>query len=288
MTLMVVAFNGNNRPSIDEINAVAMFLLAHGNSDVIETVKYLTPLQLQSLSLDRWGFWIEREIKSVAISADRVLRECHTDLYPYDIAVTAALILFAHHFPKARVTSNSGFSNWKTGQSLVREATNKDLPIPIGEHRIEWITYPKPVDFAAWSHDVAAVIEIAGVPLAGTDGTGSPVITDAEVSFNGVGDDAYDPFCIVRDMKPDNGEAWVIQTYDKPYSVIVLAALILWAYHHRLSDYDIPNPAQLEYWPVYTNIERDAWRHGRDLVARATGISLNVDYSWGEMIISPL
>ncbi len=61
-----------------------------------------------------------------------------------------------------------------------------------------------------------------GIPLAGWDGEGEPVITAEEIRFNGVGDDAHETFAIVAG---ETGFAFC-KTARKPYDAIVVAILI--------------------------------------------------------------
>jgi len=49
----------------------------------------------------------------------RPVERCKTERKPYDLAVVATLIIFAHHFPDASVTSDGDREDWVAGLALV-------------------------------------------------------------------------------------------------------------------------------------------------------------------------
>jgi hypothetical protein len=85
-------------------------------------------------------------------------------------------------------------------------------------------------------HGVCAIAVAEGIKLAGPDGTGSLVLTQDTIAFNGVGDEAHESFWI--DRVPE-APAWksadsekekffsFCKTANKPYDPVVVAALCL-------------------------------------------------------------
>ncbi len=210
---------------------------------------------------------------------------CKTRQKVYDVAVTAALILLAHHFPDScRVTSDGLLYEWFAGLELAERATGLDLHIPIYSHKL-W--YPESLSreiFGRWSADVQRVLSATEVSLAGPDRIGHPMTSPALVAFNGVGDDGYDPFYVSYFNVPNDGRTlrhgwvyWECQTMGnagKRYDEVVMAALILFAHHFfppKMREY--PGPGD---YMLYSKADDDAWKRGAALVEQATGLRKHV------------
>ncbi len=169
--------------------------------------------------------------------------------------------------------------DWRIGYEIAKRIEGRSLPMPIGRYILE---YALPLDadaFAAWSRDVATVIATADIPLAGADGTGSPIATPRLVAFNGAGADAYDPFVIAPDSlqgpRTKQYPLLTVQTLDKPYGGIVTAALILWLHYF----------AWKPYGTVVTKSDPAEWERGRDLILRATGVPFTVTIRGGSVTV---
>jgi hypothetical protein len=207
---------------------------------------------------------------------------CKTNGKPYDIAVTASLILLAHHFPKeCRVWSDGRLDDWQHGLALAQGATGLTLVIPIYEHTLQTLYALPPDGYAEWSHDIARIIRVAGVPLAGPDGTDEPIITPTLVAFNGPSDEGYDPFylpCVgLPEWEHNQSYNWMLRRHrdlgtflsvltmgnaGKRYDIVVMAALLLCLIY-------FPDPIKL-----YSDGDSDVWARTCSLVQRATCLIL--------------
>lgn len=210
---------------------------------------------------------------------------CKTRQKIYDIAVTAALILLAYHFPDScRVTSDGLLYEWLAGLELAERTTGLKLQIPIYSHKL-W--YPESLSretFANWSADMQKVISATDVPLAGPDGIGQPIAAPGFVAFNGIGQDAYDPFFLSCFSVPNDGRTlrhgwvyWECQTMGnagRRYDQVVIAALILFAHHFFPAE--AADSRRMESYQLWTKSDENTWQHGADLVWRATGVRKHV------------
>jgi len=209
---------------------------------------------------------------------DWVHFSCKTGRKPYDTVVTASLALFAHYFPRlCEVKSDGKAAEWQAGLSLAREATGVPVLNPSYTHFWNEAQTLDPAEFAAWSADLARVIAISGIRLAGPDGTGDPVISPTRVAFNGAGDDAYGPFLLTledNDYMRDYYDCMICKTGQRPYDRVVTAALILLAHHLPA----VLLPAILTHsGPIFeTSGTATDWGPGLALAQRATGRSLTI------------
>ena len=92
--------------------------------------------------------------------------------------------------------------------------------------------------FARAAEDCRRAFALIGIPLAGADGEGAPVITDDRIVFNGPAGAGCEPFRIHRCEKDRRGGAttWSFcKTGRAPYDVCVQMALIV--LKHHLSDH---------------------------------------------------
>ena len=99
-------------------------------------------------------------------------------------------------------------------------------------------------------------IEKTNVPMAGGDGTGDPILTDEEISINGVGNDSHETFYLTK-IKHRDFE--FCKTVRKPYDEVVCA--ISWYLKKNL-----PNKIKIGSDGEFGNTE---WKRGRSLYKRA-------------------
>lgn len=205
---------------------------------------------------------------------------------PYDIAVIAALILFAHHFDGiCHVSSDYLYRDWKAGLALAQRATGLSLIIPWFRRRWERARLLPAENFRAWRDDVTRVIATANIPLAGPDGTGEPILTDTLVAFNGVGVDGSEPLRFSREYDPADGgqpwyaEGWIVGSIatqgnqGKRYDIVVAAAMMLLNTH-----FPVPINLQVPVTELLAAVEvndgglgDEEWLPGLWLAADATG-----------------
>lgn len=91
--------------------------------------------------------------------------------------------------------------------------------------------------FAAAVGDCKKLMKKLEVPLAGQDGTGSPIFRAGLIAFNGRSPEEYETFVIERLMEPA-GESMVFafcKTEHRPYDLCVQAALIVLKHHLGLA-----------------------------------------------------
>ena len=82
----------------------------------------------------------------------------------------------------------------------------------------------KVITWAMVCHDLRRVIDDAGIPLGGSDGSGLPVINEHEICFNGQGDDdSHEAFHVGRNTVHSD----FCKTERKPYDLIVCCALMI-------------------------------------------------------------
>ncbi len=209
---------------------------------------------------------------------------------PYDEVVTAALVLLDYYFPQeCAIRSDGKVKDWSAGIALARTATGLHVSVPAYAH--VWLDPPEMDSqaFSAWSSDIARVIEIAGISLAGRDGTGKPEITERRVAFNGTGSDARNPFIFAwhehRAYPPHDEQFYhhqICRTGQRPYDVVVTAALILLAF--RLPETLFASHslealfAQQEPDERYLESSGGSidWQPGLELARRATGLDLRI------------
>jgi hypothetical protein len=75
--------------------------------------------------------------------------------------------------------------------------------------------------------ELREVIKAAGIPLAGGHGTGQPVLDMVHICFNGKGEASHETFMISRGKI----EFEFCKTAQKPYDIVVCAALIILNHH---------------------------------------------------------
>ena len=80
-----------------------------------------------------------------------------------------------------------------------------------------------PNDFALLSRRCEEVVTAIGCKLAGWDGTGEPVFSSSEITFNGIKDESHDTFSIT--LAGDNN--CVVETNDHAYDLAVRCCLII-------------------------------------------------------------
>lgn len=88
--------------------------------------------------------------------------------------------------------------------------------------------------FAAAVKDIKKIMKHLGVPLAGGDGTGSPIFGAGEIIFNGATPSDYETFAIARTATARADEPKVFEfckTEHRPYDIGVQAALIVLKHH---------------------------------------------------------
>ena len=91
-----------------------------------------------------------------------------------------------------------------------------------------------PATFAAAVRDCRKTLPCTGVPLAGFDGTGQPVLEENAIVFNGVGKAACEPFEIHQTEFDRQGRAvfWAFcKTEHQPYDLCVQVALVILKHH---------------------------------------------------------
>lgn len=94
--------------------------------------------------------------------------------------------------------------------------------------------------------DAKAIIDAAGVPLGGADGTGEPELAEGRIAFNGADPDDYETFWLeaaapgAEDYGWQAGERihgpgwhWTFcKTARRPYDVVIGALLLRLAHHY--------------------------------------------------------
>ena len=93
------------------------------------------------------------------------------------------------------------------------------------------------VEFAHAAQDCSKMIDAIGLPLAGFDGSGEPIISDERIVFNGGPSAACEPFEIARVEFDRRGRGLVggfCKTEGLPYDLCVQAVLLI--LKHYLGD----------------------------------------------------
>jgi hypothetical protein len=75
--------------------------------------------------------------------------------------------------------------------------------------------------------DIKELIKIAGVKIAGGDGSGKPVINADEITFNGKDPESYETFGIT----PEPIRFDFCKTGVRPYDIVVAGALVILKHH---------------------------------------------------------
>lgn len=287
ITSTSVSFNGNERMSthrdwyIARVRATGLAAQATSAEQSMPISDAGVPLVISQRRSD--GSFL---LWSRADGRGWLWEACKTRGKPYDVAVTASLILFAHHFPDScRVSSDGNMHDWQPGLELAERATGLQLHVPIYSHKL-WYPDSLPMNvFRAWSEDVRKVIGTTDVQLAGPDGIRHPMVSPSVVAFNGVGDEGYDPFYISYNHVPNDGRGhrlgwvhWECQTMGnagKRYDEVVIAALILFAHHFFPTQDD--GSHTLQSYAIFSKGDEKAWKLGNDLVSRATGVQKRID-----------
>jgi len=88
--------------------------------------------------------------------------------------------------------------------------------------------------FAAAANEIRRVVGLAGVPLAGFEGSGEPVFMENSVVFNGVGNARCEPFKVHDTEFDRHGRPETFsfcKTQGLPYDLAVKAALVILKEH---------------------------------------------------------
>ena len=111
--------------------------------------------------------------------------------------------------------------------------------------------------WAQITSDLLRVIDEAGIPLAGADGTGRPVINAHEICFNGLGDDdSHETFAIER----MTGGSHFCKTARKPYDIIVCCALMI--VRHYIPSFTVKSDGDAEDWAEAVALCRRVLKYG--------------------------
>lgn len=105
-----------------------------------------------------------------------------------------------------------------------------------------------------------------GVPLAGRDGTGSPIFHAEEIAFNGKTPNDYETFSVARMVTARAGEPRVFhfcKTEQRPYDLCVQAALIVLA-HHLGEAITVSSDGDDAAWDTAWAVCQKSLGHGRD------------------------
>lgn len=86
--------------------------------------------------------------------------------------------------------------------------------------------------FADAAKDCRKILKHLGVPLAGRNGTGSPIFHADEIAFNGKSPHDYETFSVLRVIETgEPKEFQFCKTALRPYDICVQAALIVLRHH---------------------------------------------------------
>ena len=98
--------------------------------------------------------------------------------------------------------------------------------------------------------DCRRLLPLLSIPLAGGDGTGTPVLDSEVLMFNGVGDASYETCAICR-VEEDPGEGRRVfsfcKTEHRPYDLAVRAVLIVFQ-HHLRSQFKVSSDDHASAW----------------------------------------
>jgi len=124
-------------------------------------------------------------------------------------------------------------------------------------HYYTWHETPDPAALKSCIREMRQIIDARTNILAGPDGTGAVVISDANLVLNGIGDDAHEPFVF-----PNKLGFNFCKTAVKPYDEVVTACLLVARDHFPSSVLSIDSDGS---WS-----EGD-WRAGAELYASVLG-----------------
>ena len=104
------------------------------------------------------------------------------------------------------------------------------------------------------------------IPLAGGDGTGTPVCDSELLIFNGVGDASYETCAICRAEEDPGAGRRILsfcKTEHRPYDLAVRAVLIVFQ-HHLGSQFKVSSDDHASAWEAAQNICQQHLGYGAD------------------------
>jgi hypothetical protein len=120
-------------------------------------------------------------------------------------------------------------------------------------HYWTWKETPNKDSLKQCIKEMKQLVESRRTLLAGPDGEGKPILKSDQIEFNGVGENAHEPFIFPRE-KGFN----FCKTQWKPYNEVVVACLFVARDHFSPSQLEIASDGQ---------VEPDAFQDGRQLYA---------------------
>ncbi len=128
-------------------------------------------------------------------------------------------------------------------------------------HYFTWNHEPDPKQLAECLREMGAVLGAANGLVAGPEGTGKPLVGAKELSFNGVGEGAHEPFDFPGEQKFN-----FCKTAGKPYDAAVTACLLVARDHFPANVLEIASDGD---W------DDGAWDDGARLYEKALGRPAN-------------
>ena len=118
--------------------------------------------------------------------------------------------------------------------------------------------------FAKASIDCQKIMTNIGIPLAGFDGTGTPIFSHDTIVFNGLGDERYEPFEIHQTEFDRHGRPSIFQfckTNHAPYDLCVKVALVI-LNHYMPDELSVSSDGKESDWDDARKICLDAFGFG--------------------------
>jgi len=114
-----------------------------------------------------------------------------------------------------------------------------------------WYRKPKldGPNFAKVSKDFMSILPSLGCEIAGSDGSGSPDITNDLIMFNGVGKYAHETFMLELESNSINDKLKFefCKTARKPYDMAVQVCLLIAKYHFK-NEFEVSSDGDMEDW----------------------------------------
>jgi hypothetical protein len=119
---------------------------------------------------------------------------------------------------------------------------------------------PDQMDWEAFQEDLRNAIDRLGIPLCGDteDVDSEPEFKDGHVAFNGIQDDSAGDFVLYRDpVEFDH-----CKTYQRPYDLAVMVALIIADHHFGMFEFHATSDGSPKDWESALRFVREHFDYG--------------------------
>jgi len=127
--------------------------------------------------------------------------------------------------------------------------------------------------FVAAVADCRKLLPALGIPLAGADGSGTPIFDDDAIVFNGRGEAGYETFASCRDEPPRPDRPLIFsfcKTSHRPYDLAVQCSLIVLK-HHLGNNIIVTSDGAEAEWNNARHVCHAILGYGRDFRLDDTG-----------------